>query len=107
MSDIRSHYGQRRDSYERRGVPVGHCDPVGCHPAGSGYQAYLMAKKHLPGKGEQKKLPVRRNDISHIVCGSCECVSGYGLPPSVQECPCVCHDTARRWWNLWPWRAEV
>jgi hypothetical protein len=65
-----------------------------------------MAKR-LPGKGEQKKLPARRNDISHIVCEPCGCVSGYGLPPSVQECPCVCHDTARLWWQVKPYRAGL
>jgi hypothetical protein len=84
---------------------VGYGDSAGSYSAmPSGTQ---MVKKQLPGKGEQKKLPTRQTKLSTIVCPSCDCVSGYGLPPSVEECPCICHDTARLWWSIRPWRLEL
>lgn len=45
-------------------------------------------------------------DLSDVVCFLCECVSGYGRPPSVQECSCRCHDTSRWIWQMKPWRSE-
>lgn len=56
-----------------------------------------MANRQLPHKVEL---------LADIVCIPCGCVSGYGPPPSVGECPCVCHDTARLWWSMRPWRLE-
>lgn len=44
--------------------------------------------------------------MDEVVCIPCGCVSGYGRPPAVGECPCPCHDTARLWWSMRPYRAE-
>jgi hypothetical protein len=79
---------------------MGHCDPAHRHSPGAGSQALVVAE-------QQRKLPVRRTGISHIICEPCGCESGYGLPPAVGECPCQCHDTARLWWSMRPWRAEA
>lgn len=46
------------------------------------------------------------DDLSDVVCIPCGCVSGYGRPPAVGECSCQCHDTARLWWHMRPWRSE-
>jgi hypothetical protein len=63
-------------------------------------------KAHLPNKGAQE-LPGPKGGISHIVCGPCGCASGYGPPPTVEDCPCVCHDTARLWYQMKPYRLET
>lgn len=51
---------------------------------------------------EQMTLPV----AEAAECDSCECVSGDGLPPSVEECCCGCHDSSRLYAGMTPWRAE-
>jgi hypothetical protein len=50
-------------------------------------------------------IPFYVDQMADIVCQSCHCVSGYGRPPEVAECPCQCHDTARLWWRVMPWQA--
>jgi len=62
-------------------------------------------KVHLPNVGD-RKVPHRVDMLEDIVCVPCGCVSGYGRPPAVAECPCECHDTARLWWQMKPYRLE-
>jgi hypothetical protein len=51
--------------------------------------------------------PGGKVDILEAVCIPCGCVSGYGRPPAVGECACHCHDTARLWWSMRPWRLDL
>jgi len=66
----------------------------------------MTAKKRVPGKGHQQQLPASIMLMADMVCVRCGCASGYGPPPTVEQCPCECHDTARLWWSVRPWRAE-
>ena len=64
-------------------------------------------KTHLPNRGEEANLPRKVDMLADIVCIPCGCESGYGRPPSVAECSCECHDTARLWWQMKPYRLEA
>jgi len=50
-------------------------------------------------------LPAKVKLLTDVECGKCGCVCLYGTPPpTVAVCDCDCHDTARAWWGIKPWR---
>lgn len=51
---------------------------------------------------EQLPLPVAQAGE----CETCGCVAGDGLPPSVGECSCGCHDSSRLYAGYVPWSSE-
>jgi hypothetical protein len=64
----------------------------------------MARKRKAQAKYEYLKLDGTVETAEEVVCIPCRCVSGDGRPPAVGECACRCHDTARLWWSMRPWR---